>query len=211
MKKIKPNYGGNVLLEKSEELTDKEKKMFAYFGVNARIRPPFRILNPHLISIGDRTSIREGAFIHAYTDVTYLLGQIDKKHKHNFKKKDYIFKPEIHIGNDVQFGRFTLISCTSSIRIEDHVLFSERIFIGDNNHTFSNPDIPVMLQPNKKGQKIILGTGSWIGIGAVILPGTTLGRNCVVGANAVVEGKFPSYAVIAPEKAKMIFQRHKLK
>jgi acetyltransferase-like isoleucine patch superfamily enzyme len=65
-----------------------------------------------------------------------------------------------------------------------------------------------MLQPNKEGEPIKIDSGSWIGIGAVILPGTCLGKNCVVGANSVVQGVFPSHAVIAPEKAKMIFRRH---
>jgi acetyltransferase-like isoleucine patch superfamily enzyme len=205
----KPNYGTNVLIEKDVPLTKEEKNMFAYFGEHVKIRPPFRFLNPQLIRIGDRTSIREGAFIHAYTDLTYLLDQIGNNWTHNFQKEDYLFQPEIVIGSDVQMGRFQLISCTNSIVIDNHVLFSERIFVGDNNHTFSHPDIPVMLQPNKKGKKIHIGEGTWIGIGSAILPGTQLGKNCVVGANSVVEGVFPSHSVIGPEKAKLLFRRHK--
>lgn len=38
---------------------------------------------------------------------------------------------------------------------------------------------------------------SKIGINAVILAGTKIGKNCVVGANAVVKGEFPDYCVIA--------------
>ncbi len=207
-KKINPNYGNNVLLEKNTPLTKKEKNIFAYFGENVKIRPPFRILNPHCIKIGDRTSIREGAFIHAYVDLTPLFDEIDGKYKKDAKKENYIFDPEILIGKKVQIGRFVLITCTKSIKIEDYVLFSERIFVGDNNHTFTHPHIPIMLQPNKKGRPVIIRKGTWIGIGAAILPGTSLGHNCVVGANSVVEGKFPSYAVIGPERAKMLYKRH---
>jgi acetyltransferase-like isoleucine patch superfamily enzyme len=42
-----------------------------------------------------------------------------------------------------------------------------------------------------------IGVGSWLGAGAVILPGTSLGRNTVVGAGAVVRGSFPDHAVLA--------------
>lgn len=201
------NYQNNILIEKNAELTSEEKNMFAYFGENARIRPPFRILNPHLIHIGDKTSIREGAFIHAYTDLSYLLNSIDPKYREDFKKEDYLYKSEIHIGREIQVGRFLLLSCTNRVTIEDFVVISERVFIGDNNHTFSHPEVPILFQPNKKGKPIKIGTGSWLGIGSVILPGTDLKENCVVGSNSVVEGDFPSHAVIASEKAKMLFRR----
>ena len=42
-----------------------------------------------------------------------------------------------------------------------------------------------------------IGCNCFIGSGARILAGTTLGESCVVGANAVVRGKFPAGAVIA--------------
>jgi hypothetical protein len=46
--------------------------------------------------------------------------------------------------------------------------------------------------------------GSWLGAGAVILPGTRLGRNTVVGAGAVVRGDYPDHAVLAGVPAKVV-------
>ena len=200
----------NVLIEKNTPLTNEEKKIFAYFGIGAQILPPFRILNPRNIRIGDRTSIREGAFIHAYEDLTSLMNYIDPQYKNDFKPNDYQYKPEIIFGNEIQAGRFLLMSCTNSIVLENNVLLSERVFVGDNNHTFSHPYVPIMQQPNKKGKQVYIGKGSWIGIGAVILAGTRLGQNCVVGANSVVQGKYPSHSVVGLEKAKLLFRRHEL-
>jgi len=197
----------NILLEKDTPLTNKEKKLFAYFGENAKIRPPFRILNPQNIHIGDRTSIREGAFIHSYIDLSDLMNYIAPKYRTDFMREDYLYDSKIFIGNEIQIGRFVLMSSTRSITLENNVLFSERVFVGDNNHTFSHLHVPIIQQPNKKGEPIVIGTGSWIGIGAVILSGTKLGKNCAVGANSVVQGEFPSYAVIATEKAKMLYRR----
>jgi acetyltransferase-like isoleucine patch superfamily enzyme len=208
MKTARANYVGNVLLEKDTPLTAREKSMFAYFGEQAKLRPPFRILNPQRISIGDRTSIREGAYLHAYADLSYLRDQISRRYRGDFKIDDYRYQSEIVIGGDVQIGRFLLLSCTNSVLIEDYVVVSERVFIGDNNHTFSHPEVPIIQQPNKKGQPVRVGTGTWVGVGAAILTGTRLGRNCVIGANAVVQGPFPSYAVIGSERAKLLFRRH---
>ena len=82
---------------------------------------------------------------------------------------------------------------------------SERVFIGDNNHSFSHPHVPIMQQPNKVGTPIFVGQGSWIGAGASLLGGTRLGMNSVVGTLSVVKGRFPDYAVIGPEPAKLLF------
>lgn len=198
---------GNILIEKNEPLTTEEKKLFAYFGEGSIIRPPFRILNPQNIHIGDRTSIREHAFIHAYTDLSDLLNYVTPEYKGFYKREDYLYNSKIEIGREIQIGRFLLMSSTNLIHLENHVLLSERVFIGDNNHTFSHPFIPIIQQPNKKGSPIFIGTGTWIGVGSAILSGTKLGRNSIVGANSIVDGEFPSHAVIGSDKAKLLFRR----
>ena len=199
----------NVLLEKSTPLTEKDKKLFAYFGVGAKILPPLRILNPQRISIGDRTAIREGCHINAFIDLSFLMEYIDPAHRSAFSRAQYLYDPCIEIAREVQIGRFAFISCTSSIVIERNVVLSERVFIGDNNHSFSHPEVPIVQQPNKSGEAVVIGQGSWIGVGAALLAGTRLGRNCVVGANSVCRGEaFPSHAVIGPEPAKVLYRRY---
>src|SRR5262249_22978106 len=116
--------------------------------------------------------------------------------------------PRIEIGRENQIGRFCFISCTRSITLEDNVLVSERVFIGDNNHGFSHPEVPIMQQPNRRGTPILIGKGSWIGVGAAILAGTQTGNNCVVGANSVCRGAtYPSHSVVGPEAAKILYTR----
>ena len=41
-------------------------------------------------------------------------------------------------------------------------------------------------------------------MGAAIMPGTVLGKQCVVGANSVVKGTFPDYCVIVGSPAKIV-------
>jgi len=204
-----PIQDKNRLLEKTTPLTSKDKKLFAYFGVEAKILPPLRVLNPQRITIGDRTAIREGCHINAFIDLSFLMDYIDPIYRDHFSREQYLYDPRIEIEREVQIGRFAFMSCTRSILIERNVVLSERVFIGDNNHSFSHPDVPIVQQPNKPGIPVVIGRGSWIGVGAAILAGTRLGRNCVVGSNSICRGEeFPSHVVIGPESAKILFHRH---
>jgi len=208
MNKPSPIAARNFLLEKNTPLTKQDKARFAYFGVNAKILPPLRILNPQCIVIGDVTSIREHCHINAFRDLSFLINYIDEKYRPEFRAEDYKFEPHIEIGRENQIGRFLFMNSTNSIVLEDNVLLSERVFIGDHNHNFSHRQVPVMQQPNRPGQPVVIGKGTWIGVGAVILAGTHIGRNCVIGANSVCRGgDFPPYAVIGPEPAKVLYRR----
>ncbi len=199
----------NVLLEKTTALTDDDKALFAYFGERAKILPPFRILNPQRIRIGDFTAIREGCHINAFLDLSFLRDYIDPAYRDAFTDEQYRYDPHIDIGREVQIGRFAFMSCTYEITIGPQVVLSERVFIGDNNHSFSHPDVPIVQQPNKSGKPVRIGRGSWIGVGAANLSGSTFGRNCAVGANSVCRGEaFPDHSVIGPPPAALLYRRH---
>jgi acetyltransferase-like isoleucine patch superfamily enzyme len=49
-----------------------------------------------------------------------------------------------------------------------------------------------------------IGSGSWLGANAVILPGTTIGEHVVVAAGAVVRGDIPDHCVVAGVPAKIV-------
>ena len=51
---------------------------------------------------------------------------------------------------------------------------------------------------------VVIGSGSWLGTGVVILPGTQLGRNTVVAAGAVVSGTFPDHVVLGGVPARIL-------
>lgn len=209
MTKRSPITARNRLLESTSPLRAADKAAFAYFGVAAKILPPYRILNPQNIRIGDYTAIREGCHINAFRDLSFLLDYVAPEFRDAFAAEDYHYDGRISIDRECQIGRFAFMSSTASIQIEHHVVLSERVFVGDNNHGFSHADIPIVQQPNGKGRPVTIGTGSWIGVGAAILAGVTLGRNTVVGANSVVrEGTYPSHAVIGPPAATILYRSH---
>ena len=52
--------------------------------------------------------------------------------------------------------------------------------------------------------KVVIEENAWIGIGAIICPGVTIGRNAVVAAGAVVTKDVPDNVVVASVPAKII-------
>ena len=60
-----------------------------------------------------------------------------------------------------------------------------------------SPDAPVRVAPVEIGENV------WVAAGAILLPGTTIGQNCVVGAAAVCMRSFPADKVILGNPAKV--------
>ncbi len=161
---------------------------FRRFGRGAIIKPfPRRIAGTHYIEIGDDCFFGDGLVLVAtdrYAGVNH--------------------KPRCTFGNRCVFGSDAVISCTNSITIGSGVLTSSRIYIGDSYHGYEDVSLPVLDQPMAGEAPIFIGDGTFLGIGAAILPGVTLGRNCVVGANAVVTKSFGDYSVVAGVPARLI-------
>jgi len=53
-------------------------------------------------------------------------------------------------------------------------------------------------------QPVTLEDNVWVGFGAVVLPGTTLGRGCVVGCRTVIAMNVPPYAVVVGDPARIV-------
>jgi len=73
----------------------------------------------------------------------------------------------------------------------------------DQNHGYSDPDIPIGRQ-FPVNDSVSIGPGSWLGAGAIVLPGARLGRNVVVAAGSVVRGEVPDRCVVAGVPARVV-------
>lgn len=95
--------------------------------------------------------------------------------------------------------------CTAVGRlvIGKNTLITPNVCITDIDHDYSSVGTPVIEQPFMHKETRI-GSNCFIGFGAVIQAGTILGDQCIVGANSVVRGVFPSFCVIAGSPAKII-------
>ena len=90
-----------------------------------------------------------------------------------------------------------------SIEIGDDVWFGQGVYITDANHGFDDLDVPIGRQLGEH-RPVTVGRGSWLGNGAVILPGARIGRQCVVAAGSVVRGEVPDFSVVAGVPARVI-------
>jgi serine acetyltransferase len=109
----------------------------------------------------------------------------------------------VRIGGSCSIGRGSHIVGHQSIDIGDHVFTGPYVYITDQNHVYDDPEMPIGRQW-PRNNPVSIGSGSWLGTGAIILPGTRIGRQCVVAGGAVVRGEFPDHSVIAGVPARVV-------
>lgn len=107
------------------------------------------------------------------------------------------------IGDRCVIGIRCGITAHESIEIGDDVWFGQDVFVTDANHGMDDPDTPIGRQLGDH-RPVRIGDGSWIGHGAVVLPGVTIGRNAVIAAGAVVNQDVPAHCVAGGVPAKVI-------
>jgi acetyltransferase-like isoleucine patch superfamily enzyme len=114
-----------------------------------------------------------------------------------------VTNPVISIGDRCSIGRGSHIVGHLSIDIGDDVWTGPYVYITDQNHGYTDVEVPIARQwPVDAGVRI--GSGSWLGAGAVVLPGATVGEHVVVGAGAVVRGDVPDRCVVAGSPARIV-------
>ena len=108
------------------------------------------------------------------------------------------------IGQNTRIGSDAVIACSEKITLGNNVLIAARFYIADGGHEFRDPTKPVMHQGKISPKPVSIGNGSWIGINVCIMPGVTIGGNCVVAANSVVTESFPDRSVVGGVPARLI-------
>ncbi|MBO9616883.1 MAG: sugar O-acetyltransferase [Dyadobacter sp.] len=120
-----------------------------------------------------------------------------------------IFPPfYINLGHFTTLGKNVFINHACSfldiggITIEDDVLVGPRVNITSESHPLDPADrAALVLKP------VHIKRNAWIGAGATILPGVTVGENAVVAAGAVVSRDVAPNTVVAGIPAKVVKER----
>lgn len=161
------------------------RKGYGAFGKNSDIYKPMMIRNKKHIFIGNNVTIRNYA-------------RIEPIVKWNGEK----YKPVIKIGNNVSIEQGLHLTCANEVIIEDDCTIVSNVMLTDINHKYRGSGS--ILRSEIEVGKTVVGKGSFIGKNVCIMPGVTIGKYCVVGANAVVTHDIPDYAVAAGVPAKVI-------
>lgn len=98
----------------------------------------------------------------------------------------------VHFGNDVYANfNLTLVDDTH-IYVGDNTMFGPNVTVATAGHPILPELREKMYQYN---MPVHIGKNCWIGAGALILPGVTIGDNTVIGAGSVVTKDIPANSV----------------
>jgi acetyltransferase-like isoleucine patch superfamily enzyme len=150
------------------------------FGILSYIARPMLLLNIKNIRIGNKVRILPNARIECVTKSSQIIMQ-----------------------DDISIGPNFNLTCANFVKIGNRVTISSNVFITDMDHSYSEIGVSIMKQPNIIDETII-SDNCFIGTGAVLLAGTKLGKQCIVGANSVIRGKYADYSVIVGNPGRVI-------
>jgi acetyltransferase-like isoleucine patch superfamily enzyme len=111
--------------------------------------------------------------------------------------------PVVRIGNRCVIGKGSAVIGHERVEIGDDVWTGNHVYITDANHGYVDRDEPVGRQ-FAAPRPVLIGSGSWLGHGALVVGGATIGEHVVVGAGAVVTGDLPDYSVAVGNPARVI-------
>tara|TARA_B100000401_G_C52810456_1_gene723491 strand:+ start:1149 stop:1781 length:633 start_codon:yes stop_codon:yes gene_type:complete len=167
---------------------DPPAQAYKNFGIGSIINwPTGNMYGERWISIGCDTMIS--------AHVTLSAGMVPDQHM--------LTDPVVSIGDRCLIGRGSAIVGHYRIDIGDDVYTGMNVYVTDQNHGYEDIKKPIGVQ-DPHDDPVVIGSGSWIGSGAVILPGARIGEHCVVAANSVVRGEFQPNSVIAGVPAKVV-------
>ena len=111
-----------------------------------------------------------------------------------------IYHPEhLVLGSRIDIGEYVVIRASGGVTIGDRVLVAAHAVITSREHPVRLPRFGVT-----EDAPIVIEDDVWIGAGAVVLPGVTLGRGSIVGAGAVVTADVEPFSIVGGVPAKPI-------
>lgn len=93
---------------------------------------------------------------------------------------------------------------TGGLTIGQDVVISTRVVILTHDWSFLKRTKSLRKKNVSAFRPVCIGSNSFIGAGAIVLPGTKIGINCIIGAGAVVKGDIDDYSIVIGNPCKVI-------
>lgn len=102
--------------------------------------------------------------------------------------------PHCHVSADIHFGNYVL--CAPRVA-----------FIEKNEHSYNYPGETIWDAPRGIDKPTVIGNDVWIGYGAIIIGGVTIGDGSIIAAGSVVTKDVPPMSIVGGNPAKIIKRR----
>src|SRR2546422_8146227 len=117
-----------------------------------------------------------------------------------------VHEGEVRIGAKSVLGQECTISAFQHVSIGRECIIADRVMLIDFDHGVVDVERPIRLQGIYK-RDVRVGHNVWIGYGACLLRGVTVGNNSVIGTNSVVVRDLPPNAVVGGIPARVLRMR----
>ncbi|MGO9488113.1 MAG: acyltransferase [Solirubrobacteraceae bacterium] len=117
-----------------------------------------------------------------------------------------VHEGEVEIGAKTVIGQDCTISAFQHVAIGRECIIADRVMMIDFDHGVEEVERPIRFQGIYK-RDVDLGHNVWVGYGACILRGVSVGDNAVIGTGSVLTRSFPANAVLAGVPARVIRMR----
>ena len=117
-----------------------------------------------------------------------------------------VHEGEVSIGAKTVMGQDCTISAYQHVSIGRECIIADRVMLIDFDHGVTEVERPIRLQGIYK-RDVRVGHNVWVGYGACILRGVSVGDNSVIGTSSVVTKQVPENAVVAGTPARVIRMR----
>lgn len=151
-------------------------------------------------------TLRLSAQLNTSTDVSQIRNLLSEIIGSPIDPSTVVFAPfHTNFGRFIQIGKRVFINHACSfldmggIIIEDDVLIGPKVSLTTENHPIDPADRKTLIP-----KPIRIKRNAWIGGGAIILPGVTIGENAIVAAGAVVSKDVADNTIVGGIPAKLI-------
>jgi len=105
------------------------------------------------------------------------------------------------IGNRCHLGTGVMIDLADRVTIKDEATLAMQVSIV--THINVGPGPLKERRPRKQGP-VVIERGAYLGIGATVLHGVTIGEQATIGAHALIDKDVPAHATMAAPRARLV-------